>query len=79
METMSDADARYEDDSAQDGGARDGDLKRTLLAGVLGAVVGSVGYFIYTKLEEDQKHALRQSIGKFVEDKIADVRSQFKL
>jgi hypothetical protein len=56
----------------------DGDLKRTLLAGVIGAVVASAGYLIYSRLEEDQKQSIRQSLGKFVEDKISDVRSQLK-
>lgn len=56
----------------------DGDLKRTLLAGVIGAVVASAGYLIYSRLEEDQKQSIRQSVGKFVEDKISDVRSQLK-
>jgi hypothetical protein len=55
------------------------DLKRTLLAGVLGAVVASAGYLIYTRLEDEHKDALRQSVMKFVEDKVGELRSQFKL
>jgi hypothetical protein len=55
------------------------DLKRTLLAGVLGAVVASAGYIIYTRLEDEHKDALRQSVMKFVEDKVGELRSQFKL
>ncbi len=53
-------------------------IRETLLAGLIGAVVASAGYFIYTRLEDEQREALRQSVGKFVEDKIADSRSQLK-
>jgi hypothetical protein len=59
---------------------RGGDeMRRTLLAGVLGAVVASAGYLIYSRLEDEHKEALRQSVVKFVEDKVADLRSQFKI
>jgi hypothetical protein len=55
------------------------DLKRTLLAGVLGAVAASVGYLIYSKLEDEHKDALRQSVMKFVEEKVGELRTQFKI
>lgn len=55
------------------------DLKRALLAGVLGGVVASVGYLIYSRLEDDHKTALRQSVVKFVEEKVGEIRAQFKL
>ena len=57
----------------------DGDLKRAVLAGVLGAVAGSVGYLIYTRLEDEHKDALRQTVMKFVEEKVSDIRAQFKI
>jgi hypothetical protein len=53
------------------------ELRRTLLAGFIGAVVAAGAYFIYSRLEDDQKEALRRIVGKFVGDKIADIRSQF--
>jgi hypothetical protein len=61
--------------------ARPGDwaeteLRKTLLAGFLGALVASAAYFIYSRLEEKQKEALRRTVGKFVSDKVADIRSQ---
>ena len=55
------------------------DLRKTVLAGVIGAIVAAGAYFIYSRLEDEQKDQLRQTVGKFVEDKIADVRSQFKV
>jgi len=55
------------------------DLKRALLAGVLGAVVASAGYLIYNRLEDEHKEALRKTVMKFVEDKVGDIRSQFKI
>ena len=55
------------------------DLKRALLAGVLGAVAASAGYLIYTRLEDEHKDALRQTVMKFVEEKVADIRAQFKI
>ena len=59
---------------------RDGDdMKRAMLAGVLGAVVASVGYLVYTRLEDEHKDALRKSVTKFVEDKVGELRSQFKI
>ena len=55
------------------------DLKRAVLAGVLGAVVASAGYLIYNRLEDEHKEALRKTVMKFVEDKVGDLRSQFKI
>jgi len=79
MESLTDLNPRYTNGPSEpEAGRDDGDLKRTLLAGVIGAILASAGYLIYSRLEEDQKHAIRQSVGKFVEDKISDVRSQLK-
>jgi hypothetical protein len=59
---------------------RDGDdVKRAMLAGVLGAVVASVGYLVYTRLEDEHKDALRKSVMRFVEDKVGELRDQFKI
>jgi hypothetical protein len=55
------------------------ELRKTLLAGFIGAVLASAAYFIYSRLEEEQKEALRRTVGKFVSDKVADIRSQLNL
>ncbi len=77
MATITDLNPTYADESGQRNHT-EVELRKTLLAGVIGAVVGAAAYFIYSRLEDEQKDALRQSVGKFVEDKIADVRSQLK-
>ena len=77
MATITDLNPTYADESGRRNHT-EVELRKTLLAGVIGAVVGAAGYFIYSRLEDEQKDALRQSVGKFVEDKIADVRSQLK-
>lgn len=77
MATITDLNPTYADESGRRS-QTEVELRKTLLAGVIGAVVGAAGYFIYSRLEDEQKDALRQSVGKFVEDKIADVRSQLK-
>ena len=76
--SITDINPAYADESGHGQTRDDAELRKTLLAGVIGAVVAAGAYFIYTRLEDDQKEALRQTVGKFVEDKIADVRSQFK-
>ena len=59
---------------------RDGDdLRRAFVAGVLGAVAASVGYLVYSRLEDEHKEAVRKTVMKFVEDKVGDLRSQFKI
>jgi hypothetical protein len=59
---------------------QDGDeMKRALLAGVLGAVAASVGYLVYSRLEDEHKSAIRQTVTKFVEDKVGELRQQFKI
>ena len=59
---------------------RDGDdMKRAMLAGVLGAVAASVGYLVYSRLEPQHKDALRRSVTKLVEDKVGELREQFKI
>lgn len=58
---------------------REGEARKALIAGLIGAAIGTAGYLIYSRLEEEQKDALRRTVAKFVEDKISDVRSQLKL
>jgi hypothetical protein len=71
--TTNGAGGRHE---VQDGGE---DIRKAFLAGVLGAVVASAGYLIYSRLEEEHKTALRQTVVKFVEEKVGDLRAQFKI
>ena len=77
MAQITDLNPAYADESGRRS-QPEAELRKTLLAGLIGAVVAAGAYFIYSRLEEDQKDALRQTVGKFVEDKIADVRAQFK-
>lgn len=81
MDTMTDKLATTHDPGgSKDDVDNDGeDLKRALLAGVLGAVVASAGYLIYNRLEDEHKEALRKTVMKFVEDKVGDLRTQFKI
>lgn len=81
MDTMTDKLATTDDPGgSKDNVDSDGeDLKRALLAGVLGAVVASAGYLIYNRLEDEHKEAVRKTVMKFVEDKVGDLRSQFKI
>ncbi|MBV8339367.1 MAG: hypothetical protein JO343_05440 [Candidatus Eremiobacteraeota bacterium] len=69
----------YADDSGSRLERGQDDLRKTLLAGIIGAVVAAGAYFIYSRLEDEQKEQLRRTVGRFVEDKIADVRAQFKV
>jgi hypothetical protein len=78
MGSITDINPSYADETGRRDDSLDSEIRNTLLAGVLGAVVAAAGYFFYQRLEDEQKEALRQSVGKFVEDKIADVRSQLK-
>ena len=55
------------------------DFKRAMLAGLVGAVVASAGYLVYSRLEDEHKEALRQTVMKFVEERVGDIRAQFKL
>jgi hypothetical protein len=65
---------------ARSGSRRDNDdVKRALLAGILGAVAASAGYLIYSRLEDEHKESLRRSVVKFVEDKVGELRAQFKI
>ena len=64
--------------SSRDDGAAS-DLRHALLAGVLGAVVASAGYLIYNRLEDEHKEAVRKTVMRFVEEKVSDLRAQFKI
>ena len=55
------------------------DLRRTVVAGVLGALVASAGYLIYSRLEDEHKETIRNSVMKFLEEKMREARAQFKL
>jgi len=60
-------------------GSDSSDLRRTVVAGVLGAIVASAGYLIYSRLEDEHKETIRNSVMKFLEEKMRDARAQFKL
>jgi hypothetical protein len=72
-------------DGASNGASRldessdSGDLRRTVVAGVLGAIVASAGYLIYSRLEDEHKETIRNSVMKFLEEKMREARAQFKL
>jgi hypothetical protein len=55
-----------------------GELRGALMAGLIGAVVATAGFVIYNRLEEEHREALRKSVTKFVEERVAEVRSQLK-
>jgi len=55
------------------------EIRRALVASVLGAVAAGAGYLIYSRLEDEHKEALRRSVMKFVEDKVGELRAQLKL
>ena len=76
-ETRIDGAAR--DSNSRDDGNGASDLQRTVVAGVLGAIVASAGYLIYSRLEDEHKETLRNSVMKFLEDKVREARAQFKL
>ena len=78
MESVTDMNPSYADEAGHGQQRDEHELRKTLLAGLVGAVVAAGAYFIYSRLEDEQKEALRQTVSKFVEDKVADVRSQLK-
>ena len=55
------------------------DLRRTVVAGVIGAIVASAGYLVYSRLEDEHKETIRNSVMKFLEEKMREARAQFKL
>ena len=65
--------------NSRDDGSDASDLRRTVVAGVLGAIVASAGYLIYSRLEDEHKETLRNSVMKFLEEKMREARAQFKL
>ena len=78
MESVTDINPSYADEAGHGQQRDEHELRKTLLVGLVGAVVAAGAYFIYSRLEDEQKEALRQTVSKFVEDKVADVRSQLK-
>jgi hypothetical protein len=67
-------------DASRSGGIDDGvDVRRTVVAGFIGAIVASAGYLIYSRLEDEHKETIRNTVFKFLEDKMSEVRAQFKL
>ncbi|HEY5095504.1 MAG TPA: hypothetical protein VII69_10335 [Candidatus Eremiobacteraceae bacterium] len=71
-EGASDGAGRHDDNDAVD-------LRRTVVAGVIGAIVASAGYLVYSRLEDEHKETIRNSVIKFLEEKMREARAQFKL
>ena len=55
------------------------DLRRTIVAGFIGAIVASAGYLVYSRLEDEHKETIKNSLVKFLEEKLREARAQFKL
>ena len=55
------------------------DVRRTVVAGFIGAIVASAGYLIYSRLDDEHKETIRNSVFKFLEEKMSEVRAQFKI
>jgi hypothetical protein len=54
-------------------------FRQTIAAAIIGAIVASAGFLIYSRLEEEQRESVRNSVLKFLEEKTREVRAQFKL
>jgi hypothetical protein len=81
MDSISDTriDGAARSTKSRDDSSDASDLRRTVVAGVLGAIVASAGYLIYSRLEDEHKETLRNSVMKFLEEKMREARAQFKL
>jgi len=55
------------------------EARGALIAGFIGAVVATLGYVIYNRLEHEQKEAVRKTVTKFVEERVGEVRSMLKM
>jgi hypothetical protein len=83
MDSMTDKNAALPNGSSNNPGRHlpdDGssEMRGALVAGVIGAVLATAGYVIYNRLEDEHREALRKTVTKFVEERVSEVRSQFK-
>lgn len=55
------------------------DVRKALVAGLIGGVVATAGYLLYQRLEEEQRETIRNTVVSFVQDKLSEIRSQLKM
>ncbi len=52
---------------------------RTAVAGLVGGVLSAAGYFVYTRLPDDQKDRLHQQVRTLVESRVNELRGRFNI
>ena len=52
---------------------------RALIVGVLGGLLSAAGYLIYRRLPEEQKERLHEQVRAQVQQRIAEIRSNFNI
>ena len=55
------------------------DAGKTLLAGLIGGVLSSVGYLVYSRLPDDQKERLQQQARALIESRVNELRGRFNI
>lgn len=65
--------------SGYDGDARDGEVGKALLVGLLGGLVSAAGYMIYRRLPDEQKERLHAQVRTQIQQKISEIRDNFNL
>lgn len=52
---------------------------RALIVGVLGGLLSAAGYLIYRRLPDEQKERLHEQVRSQIQQRIAEIRSNFNL
>ncbi len=55
------------------------DAGKTLVAGLVGGLLSSVGYLVYSRLPDDQKERLQQQARALVESRVNELRGRFNI
>ena len=55
------------------------DTGKTLLVGLLGGIISAAGYLVYQRLPDDQKQRLHSQVRSILDERLAEIKSNFNI
>lgn len=55
------------------------DTGKTLLVGLLGGIISAAGYLVYQRLPDDQRQRLHTQVRGILDERLAEIKSNFNI
>lgn len=55
------------------------DTGKTLLVGLLGGIISAAGFIVYQRLPDDQRQRLHTQVRSLLDERLAEIKSNFNI